>query len=119
MNKESQCIFGTYNVTTGESLEGYMDKGEMKYRKYPWYKRIFFRKYKEPQPKTLTEYMGTTIYRASNWIFRTHKEIEVVVYREYIEGTNKTTRIYSNVDGRTFTFNIDAYNAGHGLICNR
>ncbi len=113
-NKKSQCSFGSYNTETGECLEGYMEKGIMKYRKYPWWKRMYFRMCanetpEKPAPIIANEYLEVINMTLINHLFRTEREIAVAVYREFEKETNKTLRLYGRYNGDTIYFNVDAY----------
>lgn len=111
--------FGSYNVLTGESKQGYLDKdGKMQFRPIPWYKRIFQRKnFKETSDISVTEYIGTTQFY-SQWIWSNHKEIfTVAVYRTYNKLSGSTISVYSDIadHGRKY-YNVDAFNKDKILI---
>ena len=120
----SQIKFGAYNTITKESLEGYIDDCQMKFKPYPWYNRLWFGmkevwNYKPLQPpltKTATKYIGTTtLYRQMIW--SKHKNyFEAAVYSKYDITTGKTISVYSDVNDRRIYFNVDAYNNDKLLI---
>ena len=117
--------FGSYNTVTKQSSEGYIENNEMKFKPYPWYKKMWFR-IKEtrnynlaecPPNSFATEYIGTTTLY-SKMIWSNHKNyFETAVYRKYCIVSNDTLCIYSNIDGhRKVYFNVDAYKQENKLI---
>ena len=99
--------FGTFNVTTGEVQTGYVDKsGQMKYRKPPWYKRIFQKRARRPEA---TEYIGTTeLYSQLIWS-NTKNYFDVAVYRNYNPYTNETYSCYAIRRNRIIYFDVNAF----------
>lgn len=100
----NSCKFGTFNVTTGEVQNGYVDKSDqMKYKKQPWYKRIFQRR-----PEA-TEYIGTTeLYSQLIWS-NTKNYFDVAVYRNYNPYTNETYSCYARCINRIIYFDVNAF----------
>jgi hypothetical protein len=96
-------------------MEGYMDNGVMKYRKYPWWKRVYFRmcanenSEKKSTPTTVTEYLEVVNMKLVNYLFRTERDIAVAVYRDFEKETNKTLRLYGRYNNHTIDFNVDVY----------
>jgi len=120
----SLCKFGSYNPETKESLEGYMKDGEMKFRKYPWYKRLWFRikhnlicdKKLLVQETIVEEYIGIKKISIYNWLFRTERIRHIPIYRKYIKETNKTLRLRSQCIGRHLYFDTEAYDKDNLLV---
>ncbi len=52
----SEITFGSINVETGETEAGFLSKGKMKFKKQPWWRRLFS---KPPRKK---EYVGDFDY---------------------------------------------------------
>lgn len=48
-NNQSQAQFGSYNPETGETLKGYMENGQMKFKKYSLWERFVFWWNKPPE----------------------------------------------------------------------
>ena len=90
--------FGSINVETGTSSEGYMEDGEMKFKKTPWYKRLFAKK---PVKEV---FMGTCKWGNDKM------EIELCIYKKFNPYTNETYEIYANHSqyGK-FSFDINAF----------
>lgn len=97
--------FGSIDINSGIPSDGYMENGKMKFKKIPWYKRIF------TQKPTEEMFVGTARY--GNDII----EIELCVYRKYNPYTNETYEIYanSNTYGK-FEFDINAFEQMGKLI---
>lgn len=87
----NELMFGKVDVTTGLISEGHVENGEMKFKKIPWYKRIFT---KEPSE---IKFIGiTSMY--SQWIWSNKKNyFESPVYKKYNPYTGKIQCIYTNV----------------------
>ena len=113
--------FGSYNKSTGESKQGYIENGEMKYKPYPWYNRLYYKlfPYNPPEIKhENTVYIGTTeLYSKMIWSNQKNY-FDVAVYRTYNTITDKTIEIYADIPsrGRRYYFNVDAYDADKTLI---
>lgn len=104
--------FGMVDTNNGLASEGYIDKnGEMRFKKIPWYKKLFS---KEPSK---IEFIGVTeVYSQLIWSNKKNY-FETAVYRKYNPYTNKTQCIYTNIRGcRTFYFDIAAYEKTGQLI---
>ena len=110
-NNNNRIIFGSINVETGEIQNGYIDKhGQMKYRKEPWYKRIFRKRPEE------IEYIGITqLYSQLIWSSKKNY-FNAAVYRKFNPYTDQIYSIYANVDGRTIYFDVNAYVKNKVLI---
>jgi hypothetical protein len=82
---------GVIDTETGLVSEGYVENGEIKFKKIPWYKKLFA---KEPYK---IELIGTiTMY--SQWIWSNKKEyFESAVYKKYNPFTGKIKCIYTNI----------------------
>lgn len=104
--------FGSVNVVTGELQKGYIKDSQMKFKKIPWYKRIF---QKKPEK---VEYVGTTtVYSQLIWSDKKHY-FDVSVYRKINPITNETYEIFCFIEGLKYKFNIDAYVYENKLIIN-
>ena len=124
MNDTSQCIFGSYNVTTKKSMDGYIDKnGTMKYKKIPWYKKLYRKMFPSEETKAMAVLMKqadeanyvygeyicvATLYSRFIWS-DTKRPFDVAVYRDYIKSTGKTTKLYCDTHRGRKYFNCDAY----------
>ena len=112
---KNNISFGTINVKTGERTEGFIENGEMKYKKIPWWKRIFR---ESPKPPEQTEYIGTTqLY--SKLIWSNNKNyFNAAVYKRFNPFTKEIYEIYSNTRWGKFNYNIDAFISAGQLIPN-
>ncbi len=99
--------FGSIDVKTGISSSGYMENGQMKFKKTPWYKRLF-----STEPIE-TEFLGICKRVNKNNTI----EIELCVYRKFNPYTNETKEIYAENElyGK-FSFDINAFEQMGRLI---
>lgn len=99
----SDIKFGMMNVQTGETQEGYMKDGEMKFKPQSWLERLF------AKPPRETEYVGITTMSHS-WIWSSKEtHFKATVYRDFNPFTDKTYAIYAVAGEHRFNFNVDAY----------
>ncbi len=113
--KDQHATFGSYNVKTGESLDGYIDKnGKMAFKKRPWYKRIF----KKLKPTTNIKYIGSHTLTKSWMEIGKTTLIAVPVYMKFDPFTDIVYNIYSTHRGHTIHYCIDAYLHDESLILN-
>jgi hypothetical protein len=132
----SNLKFGTYNPSTGETMDGYIDKnGNMAYKPTPWYKKLFYKlfpvkpyrsagKYTcDNIPSNVTtsdyvkkEYIGVTeLY--SQWIWSNKKKyFSVAVYRDYYKSTGETISLYSDTTRGRVYYNVKAFDVDKFLI---
>lgn len=103
---KSYCSFGSFNVETGETQEGYVNKlGEMKYKKRPWYKRIF----SPDKPPREISYIGTTTMW-HKYIWSNNKTyFQAPVYKKYNPYTGEIFRVYAKLEDRTYDFSVEAF----------
>lgn len=108
--EEHTCYFGMVDEKTGLYHEGYVENGEMKFKKIPWWRRIFA---KEPSE---TEFLGITT-AVINSIFGPERVVEVAIYKKFNPISLKTQAIYGNVEGRGLVyFDIVAFEKTGKLI---
>lgn len=102
MNKKTQ--FGALNTETGEFSNGYLEKGEMKFKKIPWYKKLFA---KEP---TETEFIGIVEGNTRFIWCDQNRAVNVPIYKKYNPYTGQIKSLYGDVKnhGRIF-FNIQVF----------
>ena len=117
--------FGSYNVATGETQEGYMDGDLMKFNKPSFLKRILGKLFPAAalalpadwiKQLEAVEYIGTTeLY--SKMIWSSKKDyFTVAVYRLYSKSDNKTISLYANTSKGKMFFNKDAYDSNNILV---
>jgi len=101
---ESKCKFGSINNITGETRDGFIDKnGQMKYKKSPWYKRIFQKLPIE------TKYLGV-VELTSQFIWSNQKRpFNAPYYKDFNPFTNEIIEVYSIVNGHKYNFNLDCF----------
>ena len=98
--------FGCMNTETGDFQEGYIEDGQMKFKKSPWWAGWF-----SARP-TKTKYIGITTL-LHGWIFSKNKdEVEVTVYCDYNPYTFKVYKVYCEHGN----FNVDAYRENGRLV---
>jgi len=104
-------IFGKIDTSTGLASEGYMENGEMKFKKIPWYKKLFA---KEPSK---IEFIGI-ISMYSQLIWSNEKNyFDVAVYKKYNPFTGKIQCIYTNVPNHgAIYFDVYAYEKSGQLV---
>ena len=102
MNKEPDIQFGSFNVETGESQTGFIDKhGEMKYR-CSWLKRLF------SKPPRVTEYLTSTeVFRQLIWSSK-KTYFQAPVYKTYNPYTGKVYEVFALCDDRKMQFEVAA-----------
>lgn len=101
-------LFGSYNVETGEFQKGYIENGEMKYKREPWYKRIFRRK---PAPKV--EFV------AIRDLVSNGKPIQVAVCKKCEPFSGEILELYAHWNGWYISFSIPAFKATGELILEK
>jgi len=111
----NKVLFGSIDIKTGETKTGYIDKnGEMKYKKLPWYKRIFNKKTKLEK----TEYIG--ILDGERWFYigtqRCSEKTSVAAYKRFNPFTNETYEIFATQGDEKFLFDVNAYEKNGKLI---
>lgn len=107
----AELMFGKIDTSTGLVQEGYVENGEMKFKKIPWYKRLFS---KEPSE---IKYLGTiTLYWNFFWSNKKNY-FEAAVYKKYNPYTGKIQCIYANVPNRgAMYFDVKAYEKSGQLV---
>ena len=113
MSKENNGLrFVSVDSITGERKDGYIDKnGEMKFKKQPWYKRIFHK------PPSKIEAIGTTQFSHSYIWSNKERCVVYPVYRKFNSYTNETYSIYSNIeDHGAFYFNVELFEKTGKLV---
>jgi len=110
------CSFGSFNTKTGESQDGYIDKkGEMNFKKLPWYIRLFC---EEPIETVFIDVVTTnhSLFNKRTGEIRPMGEARGSLYKKWNPYTGKIYRLFARFNGDEQNYSIDAYVAGHGLI---
>ncbi len=99
----SDIQFGTMNLETGETQEGYMKDGKMCYKPQSWLERLF------SKPPCETKYIGL-ITMSHSWIWSSKEtKFKATVYKDFNPFTNKIYKLYAIAGEHRFDFNVDAY----------
>ena len=110
VNKEPDIFFGSYDPTTGESQEGYIDfRGKMRFRRQPWYKRLFMK----PQTKTeLLDLIPIKVF--TPW--GTRYLSRACLYRKANVVTGKTIKLWATRGVHMISFNTEAFDKFGQLV---
>ena len=107
MKNNTDVSFGCIDINTGEFEKGYIDKGEMKFKRSSLLKRMY-RKIFNKEP-LVVETIGA-ITAEMNSLFFGLREEDYAVYRRYNKWSNETKDIYCNIRGHgAVYFNIDIW----------
>ncbi len=102
--------FGCLNVKTGEFQEGFMKNKEMKFKKLPWYKRIFA---KEPTEEVYIK----VIKMESQWIWSDKKDsFYSSLYKIINPYTNEIKKVFAKTSEGNVYFDPIAYEKSGKLI---
>lgn len=113
MSNSKDIKFGCINTSTGEFQEGYIDDGQMKFKKPSLWSRFINAITPEPYEK---EFLGTKIVQKRFMGIGNWRPVEVCVYREFNVVNGKTHKIWFEHRGEKRNFNKDAYDASGRLI---
>jgi hypothetical protein len=104
MNNHIQ--FGSINVETGETQDGYIENGQMKFKPMKWWQKLFL---KRPEEK---EFIGTYGYKtkfpwSSEWTNH-----QVAMYKYFNPYTDEIYKIEGSDENETIQFDIGAFKVG-------
>jgi hypothetical protein len=104
MNNNIQ--FGSINVETGESQEGYIENGQMKFKPMKWWQKLFFKK---PEEK---EFIGSYKYETKfPWSKQCVKR-QIAMYKYFNPYTGKIYKIEGSDGEETIQLDVGAFQNG-------
>lgn len=91
--------FGALDTKTGLFAEGYMEDSEMKFKKIPWYKKLFT---KEPLKEEFIDIVDCTN-------LRTGETFSMGLYRKINPLTQEVKSLYAKGSGRVIRLDVQAF----------